>query len=244
MLLYEKLAPWWQLLSDPGEYREEAEFYLNALVEACQIRPRTLLELGSGGGNNASHMKKHIDVTLVDISREMLDVSRSLNPECEHHLGDMRYARLNRLFDCVFVHDAVCYMLSENDLSLALKTAYVHCARGGAVLFAPDHVVETFVPSTSHGGHDGKDRGLRYLQWTSDPDPSDSTYTVDYAFLLRMPDGEVLVEHDRHIEGVFSRDRWLQLMTQTGFHGEEVPFAHSEFKEPISIFIGQKSADD
>ena len=42
-------------------------------------------------------------MTLVDLSDGMLAVSRQLNPECEHHLGDMRTVRLGRTFDAVWV---------------------------------------------------------------------------------------------------------------------------------------------
>jgi SAM-dependent methyltransferase len=77
--LYAELADWWPLLSAPADYAEEAGFYRRILDEAC--RPRTVLELGSGGGNNASHLKQHFSLTLVDRSPEMLAVSRRLNPE-------------------------------------------------------------------------------------------------------------------------------------------------------------------
>ena len=104
----------------------------------------------------------------------------------------MRTLRLGRQFDAVFVHDAICYMTSENDLRRAIETAYVHCLPGGAAVFAPDHVRETFTPSTDHGGHDDGARGLRYLEWTWDPNPSDATYVVEYAYLLRERDGDRL----------------------------------------------------
>ena len=49
-------------------------------------------------------------MTLVDLSAEMLEVSRQLNPECEHIQGDMRTIRLGRQYDAVLVHDAVDYV--------------------------------------------------------------------------------------------------------------------------------------
>jgi D-serine deaminase-like pyridoxal phosphate-dependent protein len=55
--LYDELAEWWPLLSAPADYAEEAEQYRGLFVEASEAPPRTLLELGSGGGNNASHLK-------------------------------------------------------------------------------------------------------------------------------------------------------------------------------------------
>lgn len=215
--LYHDLAAWWPLLSAPEEYKEEADFFRPLLIEACATPPRTLLELGSGGGNNASHLKAHFQMTLTDLSPGMLAVSRALNPECEHVEGDMRTVRLGRVFDAVFVHDAIMYMTSAADLRRALETAFVHCRPGGAALFAPDHVRETFTPSTDHGGHDNGTRGLRYLEWTYDPDPADTTYLVDFAYLLRAANGDVQVEHDRHLEGLFGREEWLQLLREVGF---------------------------
>ncbi|HIN10817.1 MAG TPA: class I SAM-dependent methyltransferase, partial [Acidobacteria bacterium] len=91
--LYSDLADWWPLLSSPGEYVEEASFYRRTLVDASSAPPRTLLELGSGGGNNASHLKAYFQLTLVDLSPSMLAVSRTLNPTCEHIVGDMRDVR-------------------------------------------------------------------------------------------------------------------------------------------------------
>ena len=167
--LYGDLAGWFHLLTAPEEYAEEAAFYVRVLRESCASPPRTVLELGSGGGNNASHMKAHFDLTLVDLSPDMVQVSRSLNPECEHAVGDMRDARLGRTFDAVFVHDALEYLTTPEDLSAAMETAFVHLAPGGAALFVPDSVRDTFEPRTEHGGHDGGDRALRYLEWTWEP---------------------------------------------------------------------------
>lgn len=108
--LYQELAAWWPLLSAPADYADEAAFVRQTLIAACEKPPRTLLELGSGGGNNASHLKAHFLMTLVDLSAEILAVSRDLNPECEHIAGDMRTVRLGRRFDAVFIHDAIMYM--------------------------------------------------------------------------------------------------------------------------------------
>jgi SAM-dependent methyltransferase len=240
--LYGDLASWWPLMSAPEDYEEEAAFYRRALTGAGERPPRTLLELGSGGGNNALHMKSHFDeVVLVDVAPGMLEVSRRLNPECEHVQGDMRTVRLGRQFDRLFVHDAVCYMTTLDDVRRAMETAWEHCAPGGAALFAPDHVRENFAPSTDHGGHDGEGRAMRYLEWAWDPDPADTTYTVDYTYALREADGSVRVEHDRHVEGLFPRADWLRLLADVGFEATVLPFDHSEL-EPgtYEVFVARK----
>lgn len=225
--LYGEFAAWWPVLSPPEEYAEEAAFYASLLEDAAPPPARTLLELGSGGGHNALYLKQRFQMTLVDLAPAMLEVSRRLNPECEHRQGDMRHLRLGRQFDRVFIHDAIAYMTTESDLRQAIETAFVHTAPGGAALLAPDHVRENFRPATDHGGSDGPDRALRYLEWMHDPDPTDTTYQVDYAYLMRKPDGSTSVVHDRHVEGLFPRADWLRWLQQAGFVPRVVPSAHA-----------------
>jgi hypothetical protein len=113
---------------------------------------------------------------------------------------------------------------------------------GGAVVFAPDHVRENFRASTDHGGHDLGTRALRYLECAWDPDPADSTYTVDYVYVLREGDGATHVEWDRHIEGLFPRADWLRLLSEAGFQPKMVPFDHSDLESgSYEIFVCQKS---
>jgi SAM-dependent methyltransferase len=234
--MYHEIADWFHLITHPDEYVEEADLILETLTAAIGAPPRSLLELGSGGGNNASHLRSHLELTLVDRSPAMLEVSRTVNPGVEHLAGDMRTVRLGRTFDAVLIHDAIVYLTTEDDLRAAIETAYVHLRPGGAVILAPDHVRETYEPSTDHGGRDAPDgRGLRFLEWSHDPDPETGTVITDYAYLLREADGTVRVLGDRHLEGLFPRATWLRLMDQAGFE------ARSLRDERIGeIFVGRR----
>ena len=215
--LYRDLASWWPLLSAPEEYRDETEEYRGILVEAAAVDVGEVLELGSGGGNSASHLKRWFSMTLVDRSPAMLEVSRGLNPELEHVEGDMRSVRLGRTFDAVFVHDAIAYMLTEDDLRAAFVTAFEHLRPGGPALFVPDSVAEVFEETTSFGGHDGPDRALRYLEWTWDPDPDDTTVRMDLTYVFHEPDGTVHAELDSHVCGLFPTAVWLDGLRDAGF---------------------------
>jgi SAM-dependent methyltransferase len=217
LIAYHELADWWPLFSPPEHYDEEAADLLQRLRNHGVAIPATLLELGSGGGSLASHLKPHFVLTLTDRSDGMLAVNRRINPEAEHIVGDMRTIRLNRTFDVVVIHDAIMYATDVESLSAAIRTAAVHCKPGGTVVVLPDFVRETFTSGTDDGGEDAPDgRGLRYLEWRWDPNPNDDTYQVDYAFLLRDADGSVRAIHDRHVEGLFSRDQWLECFKAAG----------------------------
>ena len=245
MKMYDELADWWHLISEPEDYREEARIYAETILDALgqtsqssqdgpNARPK-LLELGSGGGNNASFMKAHFAVTLVDPSPKMRAQSQDLNPECAHAEGDMRTYRHPGYaggFDAVFVHDAICYMTTEADLRATFETAHQHLRPGGVALFAPDFVRETFQPGTDCGGNDAADddpgRGIRFLEWVWDPDPDDTTYVVDYTMVMRVGDGPPRVAQDRHVEGLFPRGDWTRWLQDTGFDVQVVPPNKSE----------------
>jgi SAM-dependent methyltransferase len=233
--LYTELAGWWQLISPTRDYADEAGF-LGELFRAEDTR--TILELGSGGGNIAWFLKEYFALTLTDVSGAMLAESKRQNPELEHVEGDMRALRLGRTFDGVLIHDAIMYMTTEEDLLAALLTAYEHCENGGVLVVAPDWVAETFRPHTSHEGADAGERGVRYLEWIWDADPEDTR--VNYELILALKEGDELrTVVDRQVVGVFPRATWLRLMEEAGFEARSVE-EPSTGGERSEVFLGHK----
>jgi SAM-dependent methyltransferase len=216
--LYSDLASWWPLISPPGEYAEEAAF-LAAVLRSAPGPVREVLDLGSGGGHNAVHLKDRLTMTLLDLSEQMLAVSRQLNPECVHEQGDMRTTRLGKTFDAILVHDAIDYMTSEDDLRQVIETAFAHCRPGGIALFVPDYTAETFRASDGHGGggrdQAGRQASFRERAW--DPDPADGWIQVEYEFTLHEADGRVAVVRESHRLGAFSGATWRRLLAGAGF---------------------------
>ncbi|MDQ3487005.1 MAG: class I SAM-dependent methyltransferase [Acidobacteriota bacterium] len=241
MALYADLVPWYHLVDPAEDHLDEADAFEDAFTRGAVRPPSTLLELGSGAGHNALHMKRRFKCTLTDLSPQMLARSQALNPECEHRHDDMRTVRLGRTFDTVLVHDAVCYMTTEEDLLAAASTAFVHTTPGGRAIFAPDCVSETFRESSEVIAGDDGTRALRCVAWTWDPDPRDSTANVEFAFLLREGTN-VSAVHDRHVEGLFSRDTWERVLASTGYSVETMhrPIGDGEFDD---VFLCRRRAD-
>jgi hypothetical protein len=84
---------------------------------------------------------------------------------------------------------------------------------------------------------------MRYLEWVWDPDPSDSTYLADYAYLLRDETGNVRALHDRHEEGLFSQQTWREVLAAVGFETTIIPFTHSEVEHESVLIVGAKPPD-
>ena len=239
MRLYGDLAPWFHLLTSPSDYDVESARYERLILDAVPDAT-TLFELGSGGGNNASFLCKRFKCTLSDLSPQMLTLSRALNPGAEHVLGDMRTLRLGRTFDAVFVHDAVMYMATEDDLRSCMETAFAHTRPGGAALFAPDCTRETFAPGTDHGGHDGDDgRALRYLEWTHEPGAARARRRR----LRRPPHGARCGRSRRprpSPPGLFAEHTWLYLLEAAGFAAHVDPGNPELEDEAQPVFVGRR----
>lgn len=240
MKMYGELAAWWPLLSAPEDYDEEAEIFFEAIEEHAGRPVGEVLELGCGGGNNASHLKGRVTMTLTDISEEMLNVSRALNPECEHVQGDMRTLRLGREFDAVLVHDAISYMTTEGDVSAVIRTAAAHLRPRGVALLVPDDTVESYEPQTDHGGHDGEGRALRYLSWSRPA--TGTTYEETFVIVTQDAGAPVRVVHDEHHFGLFPRATWMSLIADAGLDAVMIPYEHSTFRPDAKrvMFAGIK----
>ncbi len=237
--LYTTLSGWWQLFSPTSDYADEAEFLKKLFMDAGV---KTVLELGAGGGNIAWYLKKDFELTLTDLSSEMLKMSKKQNPECEHFEGDMRTLNLNKSFDAVFIHDAIMYILNEKDLLTTFKNAAKHLKTGSLIVIAPDCTRETFKETTDYEGHDDNERSVRYMQWTTDPNPNDTEFNYDFIIALKERD-KLRTVVDRQVCGLFPRQTWLDLLDKTGFKAKAITDSSTagEANERIEIFVGIKS---
>ena len=226
--LYNELAYLWPVISPPEDYGVEALYWLRAIERKLGPGPHNLLELGVGGGHLLSHLTPHHRAAAVDVSPRMLELSRARNPGVEHHLGDMRTVRLGWRFDVVLIHDAVGYMLTENDLRAAFETARAHLRPGGLLLVAPDIVAESFYEgkvirwTTSAG-----DVSVTTEEILHDPDPSDTQVESLFTYDI-MENGVRRVIQDVHVTGLFSIDAWTSLMEGAGFKVDRTPLPGDE----------------
>ena len=222
--LYNELAYLWPAISPPEEYAVEAEDWRRALRRYLGKGRHRILELGVGGGHNLSHLTSEFDAVAVDISPNMLELSQRLNPTVEHHLGDMRSFRLaGRTFDAVLVHDAICYMLTEDDLRATFATARAHLRPGGLLLVGPDLVRDTFRPGMKMQWSTERDGVQITTQETVyDSDPSDTVVESQFTYTITER-GARRVERDVHVTGLFPIETWMSLLEEAGFRTERIP---------------------
>jgi hypothetical protein len=176
-----------------------------------------LLHLGCGGGSVDCQLKQWYHITGVDRSDSMLANARATNPDVEYLRGDIRDVRLDRTFDAVLVHDAISYMTSIDELEAVYRTAAAHLAVGGVMIALPEELrgrvaADRVEVDTSTDG----ERVVTVIETNYDADPTDHTFETTFVFLIRER-GEMKVEVDRHVVGIFELDEFLGAMRAAGF---------------------------
>jgi len=214
-LAYNDLAWTEHILSSPEEYAEETELLVNAIKEHSTNEVKTLLHLGCGAGGNDYIFKRHYKVTGIDISENMLEVARNLNPEAIYHHGDMRTIELSEVFDAVVVPESIDYMRTENDLYNAMMTAQKHLKSGGMFLIVAN-IAEHF--RQNNFVYTGSRENIEITLFENNYIPAypGTTYEATLVYLIRRA-GKLEIYTDHHILGLFKLQTWLDLLEKTGF---------------------------
>jgi hypothetical protein len=151
----------------------------------------------------------------------------------------MRSVRLGRTFDAVIIHDAIAYMQTEDDLRAAFETARVHLRPGGVFITAPDWFKESFPGiQVSHETHTADGITLTYVEYDHDPDPNDTTLETIFVYFIKE-NGQLRIEQDHHITGLFHIADWERLIAEAGFEVDKSPYdVHDDHHESY-LLIGR-----
>jgi len=240
--LYNDLFWTWPIISPPEDYIEEGEFFIKQIRKYQKSEVKTLLNLGSGGGHVDWVLKREFQITGIDLSDNMLNLARGLNPEAEYIRGDMRTVRLDRIFDAVIFHDAINYMTTPEDLKAAFRTAYEHLKSGGLLLTFVEEWKERFVQNKGNIFTKTKDDiEITFMDNCYDPDPSDTEYEYTIVYLIRK-NKKLDIQYDFHRAGLFPLDFWQFSLNEVGFKVfgvEKMPISH-ENNDVLPVYIGQK----
>jgi|Deesub1362A_J573_1020465.scaffolds.fasta_scaffold29454_1 SAM-dependent methyltransferase len=233
------------IIAPPEEYVEETELFSKVIKEHSKIEARTLLHLGCGAGGNDYTFKRHFKVTGVDISKDMLEIARKLNPEVTYLYGDMRTIRLKECFDAVAIPDSIGHMTTVGDLRKAILMASKHLKPGGVLLIVSNIKEEFKENNFVYTGSKG-DVEITLFENNYVPDPDRTTYEATAVFLIRRK-GKLEIHSDIDTIGLFNLSTWLDLLKEVGLEVKQMKLEHSydrfifgEGKYILSMFVCSK----
>lgn len=244
-LSYSQLAWTEPIIAPPEEYAEDTEQFVRIIKEHSKIEPKTLLHLGCGAGGNDYIFKRYFKVTGIDISKDMLEVARKVNPEVTYYKYDMRSLKLDKRFDAVAIPDSIGYMTTVKDLKRAIFTASKHLKPGGALMVVAN-IKEEFRENNFLYTGSKKDIEITVYENNYIPDNTMSTYEATIIYLIRKK-ARLEIYSDCHTLGLFKLETWLDILHELDFEVNQIKMEHSydryifgEGKYPLTIFICTK----
>ena len=215
MKLYRDLAWVWSEVTPVGTYAEEAQDLYEIVSDALGQAPKSILELGAGGGyllHDLQMVCPSIEITLIDSSVEMLAQAERRNPKARIVHADMTTLDLKERFDVVLLHDAVMYLEDKAAVSKVLNVMRSHIANDGVVVIVPDVCTETFEERILTADAEGARARIHFTEWHWDSEPESDKVSVDFSVLIREH-GQTLVQshHETHHMLVLSLGDWMEL---------------------------------
>jgi SAM-dependent methyltransferase len=243
MNVFNKYAKYYDLLYNEKDYETEI-FFLEKIFSAYAKRPvRDILDLGCGtGGHSILLAQRGYQVVGIDQSEEMLSeaeiktkglTSPLIAPKFQK--GDIRNFRTDQKFDAVISMFAVMsYMISNNDLLDAVKTAKNHLKPGGLFYFDAwfGPAVLTEKPSDRYKIiKSDNEQIIRFAQ----PNTSIENQTVDVKYkILQISNNIVLNEIDEiHTMRYFFPQEIIFYLKSVGFDTVSV-FPFLNIDQPLS----------
>lgn len=141
MNTFHSYANYYDLIYQDKDYKSECDFLEAIFSKYFSKLVRSILDLGCGtGGHTLILAERGYEVTGIDLSQEMLEISRRKGKErklnVEFSQGDIRNIELNQKFDAVISMFAVIsYQITNEDLISTFKVALKHLKKNGLFIF-------------------------------------------------------------------------------------------------------------
>ena len=134
----DKYAEYADLFDEQKNYLEECNFLEKCFKKFSKIKVNSILDLGCGTGNHASHLSnKGYDVTGLDISGSMIKMANSKQIQNANFvIGNLADFNLKEKFDSVIsMFAAIGYINNNKDLKNAVNCVREHLKPGGLFIF-------------------------------------------------------------------------------------------------------------
>ncbi len=209
---YNSLAFYYDFIC--GDRRRDVDILRRIIKRHKRSEGKKLLDVACGTGLEDKYLKKHYDVTGIDLNKGVLKLAKKRNPKIRYETGDMRKFRLKEKFDVITCFDAMGYLLNIKNLRMTLKNFYNHLEKGGVLVFYIDDYRERLRE------HDvlvtKKSKGKLHV-----------TLIEDFHFNKKIGDGFLIlvvrkgnkskVFVDKHVVGVFSISEIKKILSKIGF---------------------------
>jgi ubiquinone/menaquinone biosynthesis C-methylase UbiE len=233
--MYRELAKYYDKIYYWKDYKTESQKLRRLIQKYKRSAGRKMLDVACGTGSHIRYLKRHYNITGVDLNREMLKIAKSKLPKTHFIQGDMRKFRLNETFDvivCLFA--AIAYMPTISDLQKAIQNFYAHLRPGSVVIIepfiSPDRYRKNFLEAIFINNPDLKMTRMALSKRKG------SIFIFDRHFLIMTKSG---VKYANEIDYVkmYTVEQYLHCMRNAGLKAK---FLKNGLMKDRGLYIGTK----
>lgn len=231
---YGEFAAVYDRLMDDFDYPRWAEYYLE-LISRAGVKVRRMCDCACGTGSmTIEFAKQGINVTGMDISRDMLEVaavkSRRAAQKIIFTAQDMTQLTLPRPVDAIVCAcDGVNYLTDPGAPEKFFKAAYAALKPGGCLAFdiSSRYKLETVIGN----GFFGEEREDVAYIWSNRLDEETHSVDMDLTFFVKQQDGLYRRFEERHRQRAHSADEMVKALENSGFTDIKV-YGNMNFETP------------
>src|SRR5574341_5873 len=196
------------------DYARESEA-VHAFIQRYKRAPgNALLDVGCGTGAHIGYLKRHYDVTGLDLDLNILAVARRNFLDVVFHEGDMADFWLDCRFDAIVcMFSSIGYVKSIERLGQTIRNFAQHLSPGGVVIVEPWFPPGVLQPGTVHATF--VDEPQLKVARMNVHEIVGSVSVLNFHYLVGTPAG---IENftESHELGLFTHNEYLAAFTDCG----------------------------
>jgi SAM-dependent methyltransferase len=221
--MFNKLARYYDLIMSPFDYRELVDCLDDLIITAGGSRT-DILDLGCGTSEELVYFAQlGYEVSGIDLSPEMIQISKNKIPFGNFRTGDMRKLKTSKKYDNIIsVFDTVNYLIKPEDLKKCFLTVNRSLNDRGLFLFDFNSIHGLY---NDWNGIKIEETDDFFISYDSSFNMNSLILKCNMKFFIRDESGKFESFNETHYERGYSVPEITELLKQTGFGEVEVlPF--------------------
>lgn len=202
-------------------YQDEFEFYSGIIND---YNKKNVLEIGCGTGNLAAHfINSKIDYLGLDLSDDMVKLSKTKNPNGSFIQGDLTNFKLDQKRDSVIITGrTTSYLLNNIAINDALKTIYSNLNKNGLLCFDFIDASRFFLEIkggkkvTHNATFDNKNYSRESYMYTNTLDNHMFNWDAKY-YEKNNDEALIKIAEDKSVVRAFTKDEWGLFLNLNNF---------------------------
>ena len=234
--MYKELAKYYDLIYSWKDYKKEAIRITKLIKKYIISDGNKLLDVGCGTGKHLQYFKDKLSCTGIDLNKEIINVAKTNVSDVSFTQADMINLDLSETFDVIIcLFSSIGYVKTYDNLEKTIVNFSKHLKSGGVVIIEPWFTKSKYwVGKPGMTTYEGEDIKIARVNTTS---LENDLSVMEMHYLIAEKDKDVKYFTDTHELGLFEIDRFLEIMSNSGFKAQ---FLKNGLMKDRGLYIGIK----